>query len=102
MGASCHPCLRINEDTIQYNTVLDKRWYNMLTKKQERRELIARVYVKNLVSSERAYHARRFRRTCHPLTSHMNSVLPGLPMSSGFRSLSLTDFQSFFLKAVNI
>ena len=19
MGASCHPCLRINEDTIQYN-----------------------------------------------------------------------------------
>src|SRR6218665_2533123 len=21
MGASCHPCLRINEDTIQYNTI---------------------------------------------------------------------------------
>jgi len=21
MGASCRPCLRINEDTIQYNTI---------------------------------------------------------------------------------
>src|SRR6218665_2225438 len=22
MGASCHPCLRINEDTTQYNTLI--------------------------------------------------------------------------------
>src|SRR6218665_2628098 len=27
MGASCHPCLRINEDTIQYNTILTYKLY---------------------------------------------------------------------------
>ena len=25
MGASCHPCLRINEDAIQYNYILNAK-----------------------------------------------------------------------------
>jgi len=53
MGASCHPCLRINEDTIQYNTIIGRSRREKVRSEQTREELGAHETVVQKIKKRR-------------------------------------------------
>ena len=91
MDAPCHPCLRIDENTIHYTMQ-----YNRLTNHHKPTVLYRQEESKLKMSTQHCFNATYFLQVMVSLSDHFHYGLPqtGNKETSGKRSIQLNSSQS--------